>query len=87
MLNALPYLKAVSTISAIFTYNLLQQWIDHKLDVKWKYLLCVIFADTAFLRGGAELGIMEFSTVFKSCTCSDPQYRSSHCVLSYILCR
>ena len=26
-----------------------------KLDFKWKYLLCFIIADTAFLLGGAEM--------------------------------
>ncbi len=34
------------------TYNILP-WkrIDLKLDVLWRYLLCIIFADTAFLLG------------------------------------
>ncbi len=29
--------------------------IYQKFDVKWKYVLCFIFADTAFLLGAAEL--------------------------------
>ncbi len=33
------------------TYNLLHvcKWIDQKFDVEWKYVLCFIFAHTAFL--------------------------------------
>ncbi len=32
-------------------YNLLPwKWIYLKLDVKWKYLLCLIFAHTSFLH-------------------------------------
>ncbi len=38
-------------------------WIDQKLDDKWKYLLCFIVADTAFLLGGAEFGMKELWSV------------------------
>ncbi len=38
------------------TYNLLVwKWIDEKFDIKWMYLLCFIFVDTAFLLCGAEI--------------------------------
>ena len=37
-------------ISNICPYNLLPwEWNDLKLDIKWKYLLCLIFAHSAFL--------------------------------------
>ncbi len=55
MINALPQLKGVSTISNTCAYNLLAwKWIDQKYDVKCKYLhvLCVIFAYTVFLLCG-----------------------------------
>ncbi len=52
----MPYLKEVSTISNICTYNLLVwNWIDDKFDIKWMYLLCFIFVDTALLLCGADL--------------------------------
>ena len=31
------------------------KWIDEKFDIKWIYLLCFIFVDTAFLLCGAEI--------------------------------
>ena len=38
------------------TYNLLVwKWIDEKFDIKWMYLLCFIFVDSAFLLGGVAL--------------------------------
>ena len=56
IISALPRLKAVSTILNIMYYNLLpQQWIDKKFDVEWKYLVCFIIADTAFLLGTADM--------------------------------
>ena len=37
-------------------YNLLVwKWIDKKFEMKWMYLLCFQFVDTAFLLCGAEL--------------------------------
>ena len=58
MINALPYIKEVSTISNIYTYNpLVWKWIDEKFDIKWMYLLCFIFVDTAFLLCGADMDI------------------------------
>ncbi len=30
-------------------------WIDEKFDIKWKYLLCFIFVDTAFLLCRADI--------------------------------
>ena len=50
--------KAVSTISNIreYPHNLLPwKWIDLKLDVKWKYLLYLIFSHTTILLCVAEL--------------------------------
>ncbi len=44
--------KGVSTISNIC---LVWKWIEEKFDIKWMYLLCFIFVDTAFLLCGAEL--------------------------------
>ena len=31
------------------------KWIDEKFDIKWMYLLCFIFVDTAFLLCGADI--------------------------------
>ena len=36
---------------------LVWKWIGEKFDIKWMYLLCFIFVDTAFLLCGAELQI------------------------------
>ncbi len=37
-------------------YNLLVwKWIDQKSAIKWMYLLCFTFADTALLLCAAEL--------------------------------
>ncbi len=36
-------------------YLLPWEWIDLKLDVKFKYLLCLIFAHTVFLLCTADL--------------------------------
>ena len=56
MINPLPWLKGVSTISYICKYNLLVwTWIDKKFNIKWMYLPCFIFVDTAFLLCEAEL--------------------------------
>ena len=42
-------------MSNMCTYNLfVWKWIDEKFDIKWMYLLCFIFVDTAFLLCGAE---------------------------------
>ncbi len=40
----------------MYTYNLLVwKWINNKFDMKWMYLLCFIFVDTAFLLCGAAI--------------------------------
>ena len=45
--SALQYLKA--SYQTLCPYSLLPwEWIDLKLDVKWKYLPCLTFAHTAF---------------------------------------
>ena len=36
-------------------YLLAWKWIGEKFDIKWKYLLCFISVDTAFLLCGADL--------------------------------
>ncbi len=47
MSSALQYLKA--SYQTLCPYSLLPwEWIDLKLDVKWKYLPCLTFAHTAF---------------------------------------
>ena len=58
-INTLPQLKAISSISNIYTYNLSAwEWVDLKFDVEWKYLLCFIVAHTAFLLDRAVLGVL-----------------------------
>ncbi len=45
-----------STLPNIYTYNiLLWKWIDEKFEIKWMYLLCFMFVDTAFLLCEAVL--------------------------------
>ncbi len=64
----------LSTISNIMlwtlcSYNLLPwQWIDRKLHIEWKYLLCFIFADAAFLLGTAELLVRTIANGDEYCT-------------------
>ena len=42
-------------------YNLLVwKWIDEKFDIKWMYLLCFIFVDTAFLLCGTDQASVAF---------------------------
>ncbi len=47
-----------STISNICTYKvfncLVWKQIEKKFDIKWMYLLCFTFVDTAFLRWGSS---------------------------------
>ncbi len=52
----------VSTISHIRTYNhFVWKWIDEKFDIKWMYLLCFIFVDTAFLLRVADVSQHDFN--------------------------
>ncbi len=49
-------LKRVTIISKTCPYYLLPwEWIDLKLEVKWTYQLCLIFADTVFWLCMTEL--------------------------------
>ena len=59
MINYLSQLKAVSAISNMFKYNILAwEWIEVKLYVKWKYMLCSINAHTAFLLCEAVISVV-----------------------------
>ena len=59
-------------IKHICTYNLLAwKWINQKFDVQWKYLLCFIFAHTAFYFEGQRVKTYLFighcNSVLKYC--------------------
>ncbi len=49
----------------MYIHLLPQLWIDQKLHVKWKYLLCFIVADTVFLLGGAHILPRLYETYYR----------------------
>ncbi len=57
------YFLLLWKIPAVMSNLLVWKWIDQKFDIKWMYLLCFIFVDTAFLLCGADISQISYTAL------------------------
>ena len=67
-------------MSNIYSYNILiWKWIDKKLDIKWLFLLCFKFVDTACLFCEADLSTDLYEDVGQDhCSCLHLDLRTNN---------